>query len=297
MVVELFDQQSLQKLEQLALVATQVRVGMMKGDRRSRKRGSSVEFADYRDYVQGDDLRRLDWNIMARLEKPFIKLLEDEEDLSVHILLDASASMDWPQSDSEHHKLTYALRVAAALGYIGLLSGDQVNVTLLKASEERRGGPHRGRHFGIELIRFVEQIDAEGITDLNHMLTSYGQRAGRPGLLILLSDLLSPAGFFDGISSVLSRGFEIGIIHVLSPDEVEPPFGGDVKLVDVETRAEAEISLDGTTLRNYRNRFRQWQNEIVQQCRKWNVHFIPAITDLPWDKLILYNLRMEGLLD
>jgi uncharacterized protein (DUF58 family) len=295
--VELFDQQSLQKLEQLTLVATRVRVGMMKGDRRSRKRGSSVEFADYRDYVQGDDLRRLDWNIMARLEKPFIKLLEDEEDLAVHILVDASASMDWPQSDSEHHKLTFALRVAAALGYIGLLSGDQVNVTLLKEGDERQWGPHRGRHYGIELIRFMEQIDAEGITDLNHMLQNYGQRASRPGLLILISDLLSPAGFFDGVSSVLSRGYEIGIIHVLSPDEVEPPFGGDVKLVDVETRAEAEITLDGTTLRLYRSRIRQWQNEILQQCRKWGVHFIPAKTDLPWDKLILYSLRMEGLLD
>ena len=118
----LFDPNTLQKLEQLALVATKVRVGMMKGERRSRKRGSSIEFADYRDYVRGDDLRRLDWNIMARLEKPFIKLLEDEEDLAVHILVDTSASMDWPTAaaadTNENHKLSYALRTAAALGYI-----------------------------------------------------------------------------------------------------------------------------------------------------------------------------------
>src|SRR5512134_2945356 len=96
MTLALFDEAALRKLEQLVLVAASVRVGLLKGERRSRKRGTSIEFADYRDYTRGDDLRRLDWNVYARLAKPFIKLLEEEEDLAVHVLLDSSGSMQWP---------------------------------------------------------------------------------------------------------------------------------------------------------------------------------------------------------
>src|SRR6187401_657312 len=96
----LFDETTLRKLEQLTLMAHKIRAGVMKGERRSVKRGTSIEFADYRDYTRGDDLRQLDWNVYARLEKPFIKLLEEEEDLAVHILLDASESMAWPDDGS-----------------------------------------------------------------------------------------------------------------------------------------------------------------------------------------------------
>ena len=131
--MKLFNEATLRKLEQLTLVAGQVRVGMMKGDRRSQKRGTSIEFADYRNYVRGDDLRRLDWIVYARLERPFIKLLEEEEDLAVHILVDGSASMDWPDGESEEQKLRYALLLAGALGHIALSSGDLTLVTLLRS--------------------------------------------------------------------------------------------------------------------------------------------------------------------
>ncbi|MCA9981224.1 MAG: DUF58 domain-containing protein, partial [Anaerolineales bacterium] len=131
--MQLFDEKTLRQLEQLTLIADKVRAGVMKGDRRSNKRGSSIEFADYRNYVKGDDLRRLDWNVYARLEKPFIKLLEEEEDLAVHLLVDASESMNWPDTPQEAdlNKLNYALRLAGALGHIGLTAGDQVSIALL----------------------------------------------------------------------------------------------------------------------------------------------------------------------
>ena len=134
----IIDESLLQRLEQLSLAATRVRAGQTAGERRSTKRGTSVEFADYRNYVRGDDLRRVDWNIYARLERPFVKLFEEEEDLAVHILLDGSGSMDWGGEPSDQqtgalNKWLYARRLAAALGYVALVSGDRLTVASLQS--------------------------------------------------------------------------------------------------------------------------------------------------------------------
>ena len=295
-IVTLFDQATLAKIEQLAIIATKVRVGMMKGDRRSRKRGSSIDFADYRDYVKGDDLRRLDWNIFARLGRPYIKLLEDEEDLAVHILIDVSASMNWPDNGSDYNKYQFSLRTAGALGYIGLGTGDQVSVSTFSEESIETWGPHRGRHNGVALFQFLEGCSPGGTTDINRSVREYRQKALRPGMVFLVSDLLSPSGFETGLHSLLSRGYEIVIIHVLAPDEVEPLFGGDVKLVDIETNDEAEISLNMATVGLYRTRIEEWRKDIKEFCRKRDVHYMPVETDYPWDKVILHSLRMEGVL-
>lgn len=292
----IFNESTLTKLEQLTLVADRVRVGVMKGDRRSRKRGSSVEFADYRDYSKGDDLRRLDWNVMARLERPFIKLLEEEEDLAVHLLLDASASMNWPdEADNETHKLAYGLRLAGALGHIALSTNDLVNVTLLNSQGDRTWGPFRGRRNGLQLLQFLETAVACGPTDLNISLRNYALRARRPGLLFLISDFLSPSGWREGLNALQARGYEIGLIHLFSPDEIDPPLGGDLKLVDIETGAEAEITLDPTTRDAYRARLQAWQAEIAATCARRHLHYIPIVTNTPWEKLILQILRRQGL--
>ena len=141
------------------LVAGKVRAGAIKGDRRSIKRGASVEFADYRNYVAGDDLRQLDWNIYARLERPYIKLLEDEEDLAVHLILDASASMDFPpEGEQEQHKLLYAKRVVAGLAYVSLTSGDRLTVTAINDRQSATFGPARGRGHSFAMLRFIQTI-------------------------------------------------------------------------------------------------------------------------------------------
>ncbi|MCI0643606.1 MAG: DUF58 domain-containing protein, partial [Chloroflexi bacterium] len=276
--MRIFDEATLRKLEQLTLIADRVRVGVMKGERRSRKRGSSIEFADYRNYAQGDDLRRLDWNVYARLERPFIKLLEEEEDLAVHLLVDGSQSMDWPDEDGDSNKLLYALRLAGALGHVGLAAGDQVTVTMLSSQGNLSWGPHRGRQNTLRLLQFLETGRAGGITDLNLALRQYSLRARRPGLLFLFSDLFSPAGYKEGLNALQSRGYEAGLVHVLSPDEVDPPLGGDVKLVDVETKSDAEITLDASTLGLYRRRLQEWQAEIAAYCAGRDVHYIPLTT-------------------
>jgi uncharacterized protein (DUF58 family) len=297
--MDLFDTPTLARLERLALTADQVRVGVMKGDRRSRKRGNSIEFADYRNYSQGDDLRRLDWNVYARLERPFIKLLEEEEDLAVHILIDTSTSMDWPPEEEETNKLRYALHLAAALGHIALASGDLVGVTLLQpAAGNKLWGPLRGRQQSLSLFQFLEAFGRRptgGATNLNHSLRQYAHHARRPGLLLLISDLLSPEGHSEGLAAVQQRGYEATIIHLLSPDEAEPSLVGDLTLLDVETNEPTELTLDASTLSIYRERLASWQSTIAEESNRRQIHYIPVITTTPWDVLVLQTLRQKGV--
>jgi len=309
----------LHKLERLSLVARRVRAGQAAGERRSTRRGTSVEFADYRDYTRGDDLRRVDWNIYARLERPFIKLFEEEEDLAVHILLDGSGSMDWGEEqgdggtreqgnkgtrgpgEGEKNKWVYARRLAAALGYIALVGGDRLSVALLRASSLPASlppasfGPVRGRGHALRLFEWLEGLEAGGTTDLNAGLRSYAISGGRPGLAVLISDLFSPAGYVEGLTRLAARGHEVAVLHVLAPDEVEPPLAGDLRLLDVETGDPQEVTIDGGMRALYCRRLAAWRGEIQATCRARDVHYVPVETDMPFDRVVLYDLRRAGL--
>jgi len=292
----LFDERTQRKLEQLMLIATRVRAGAMKGERRSIKRGTSIEFADYRNYTQGDDLRHLDWNIYARLDRPFIKLLEDEEDLAVHLLIDTSASMDWPQDgDSDERKMTYAQRLMAGLAYISMASNDRLMLTGISDSGLQQFGPVRGRGRSIAMMSFVAGLEAGGVTDLNDALKDYALRGGRPGLAIIISDMFSPTGFIDGLNALLGKGYEVVFIHTLSPDEITPPITGDLRLIDVETGEPQEVSVDSTMRQMYDNRLTNWRNDIQMECRRRGAHYVPVETSVSWEKLILSDMRRLGI--
>lgn len=285
------------RLEPLMLVARKVRAGAIKGDRRSIKRGSSIEFADYRNYVAGDDLRQLDWNIYARLERPYIKLLEDEEDLAVHLILDASASMDFPPEGEAHqHKLFYAKRILAGLAYVSLTSNDRLVLTTARGGDGATFGPTRGRAQGIAALRFIGEITAAGITDLDSALADYALRAGRPGLTLIISDMFSYEGrYLDGLKALLSRGHEVAFIHILAPEEVQPPVTGDLSLIDVETEVKQEVTLDGVMLGIYQQRVNSWRDEIRNECLRLGAHYFPLVTNRPWERLILADMRRAGL--
>lgn len=294
--MHLFDEPTLRKLEQLALIARRVRAGVMKGERRSTKRGTSIEFADYRDYTRGDDLRRLDWNIYARLERPFIKLLTEEEDLTAHILLDASASMDWPPDAAAVHKFRYARRLAGALGYIGLAASDRVAITLLSDGQMAgRWGPLRGRGHALGMLGWLESLSTGGTTDLNAALRDYALRGGRPGLVLLITDLLSPSGYTDGLTALQGRGHEVAVIHLLAPDEVEPQLAGDLRLVDSETGAGQDVTVDAAMRDLYMRRLHQWREEIAATCAGRAVHYVAVETGTPWERVILHALRRAGV--
>ncbi len=286
----LFDETTLRKLNQLTLVASRVRSGAIKGERRSSHRGSSVEFADYRNYTAGDDLRRLDWNIYARLEKPFIKLLEEEEDLAVYVLIDGSRSMDW--GEGEEHKFNYVLKLAAGIGSIALSSGDLLSVGFLQGGHvTSEFGPSRGQYALPRLFRFLESLKANQQTDLNASLRDYSIAPRRAGLVILISDLFAADGYESGLRQLLSRGHEAALIHVLSPDEVDPPLAGDLQLVDIETNFEQDVSVDGGLRNLYRARVQAWIQSTQADCRKHGIRYLDLVTSQPWEQALLLEMR------
>jgi uncharacterized protein (DUF58 family) len=290
----IFDETTLRKLNQLTLVASRVRAGAIKGERRSSRRGGSVEFADYRNYTPGDDLRRLDWNIYARLDRPFIKLLEEEEDLAVHILLDGSRSMDW--GEGEIHKFNYALRLTAGLGAIALASGDVLSIGFLQAGHViDEYGPTRGQASLPRLFNFLDELESNGETNLNNAVREYLLPARRPGLAIVISDLLVSDGHEAGLRLLRGRGFEVALIHVLSPDELDPPLAGDLQLIDIETGQSQDISLDGGLREQFRTKARSWIHTIQVDSRKQDIRYLQLTTDLPWDQALLLEMRRSSI--
>lgn len=292
----LFDESSLRKLQQLTLVTSRVRAGALRGERRSLKRGAGLEFADFRDYVHGDDLRRVDWNVYARLDRPYIKLREEEEDLAIHILIDASQSMEW--GEGAQHKLSYALHLAAGLGSIGLSTGDRVSVVMLRDAKHLAVPPEvslRGQQYLMQLLNFLEVQQAAGTTDLEAAIRRYLLTPRRPGLAILISDLLSPNGYQSALKMLQQRGHEVAIVHVLAPDEVDPPLAGDLRLIDVETGSAQEVSLDGGLRDAYRERVKAWRNEARAFCRARGLRYLAVETDRAWDEVVLYDMRRAGM--
>jgi uncharacterized protein (DUF58 family) len=292
----LFDETSLRKLQQLTLVTARVRAGALRGERRSLKRGAGLEFADFRDYVPGDDLRRVDWNVYARLDRPYVKLREEEEDLAVHILVDASQSMAW--GEGAQHKFHYALHLAAGLGSIGLSTGDRLTTVMLSEAKHLAHMPEislRGQQYLLQLLRFLAAQQAAGATDLESATRRYLIKPRRPGLVILISDLLSPTGYQSALKLLQQRGHEVAIVHVLSPDEVDPPLAGDLKLIDVETDSTQEVSIDGGLRDAYRERVVAWRGEAQAFCRARNVRYLAVQTDRPWDEVVLYDMRKAGV--
>jgi uncharacterized protein (DUF58 family) len=266
----------------------------LQGERRSPKRGQSVEFADFRPYAPGDDFRRIDWNAYARLERFFIKLFVEEEDLTVHLLVDTSRSMDW----GAPNKLWYAARAAGALGYVALVGLDRVTIKALGDGPNGNGGhfpPHRGKQQAMALFSFLQTLHAGGRTDLGPRLRAYAAASTRPGPLLLFSDLMDD-GWADGLQALAARGFEVTVLHTLSPDEADPELAGDLKLLDIETGAEVEITADYEMLQRYRDGLASWQRELRQFCGARGMHYVPVVTSVSFEELLYAVLRQRGVL-
>lgn len=296
---QLLPESTRRRLDPLLLVARKIRAGAMKGERRSVRRGTSIEFADYRNYSPGDDLRKLDWNVYARLERPYIKLLEDEQDLAVTLLVDTSASMDWPRTseggEPAHHKLQFALRLAAGLAYLALKGGDRLLISALSDAGRSIYGPVRGRAQSIAMLNYLYQLRGRGITDLNSLLRDHAARERRAGLTVIISDFFSPNGYTDGLNALLAKGHEVALLHVLAPDELTPPLTGDLRLVDVETGRGQEVTVDATMRHLYTERLRGWLDTLRDDSARKGVHYLLLTTDTPAEKALLFDLRRLGL--
>jgi uncharacterized protein (DUF58 family) len=302
----LFDGPFLRRLEALSLVVRQSRAGQWQGERRSLKRGQSVEFADYRNYVPGDDFRLVDWNAYGRLERFFLKLFVEEEEQIVHLLIDTSRSMDWPSAalNPDLNKLTYARRAAAAVGYISLAGLDRVTIAGVNTALSHHFPPHRGRHQAFALFDFLTGLTATGPTQLDQALGQYAAQARQPGPLLIFSDLLDASTgssaaqppWASGLNALLARRFEISLIHILSPDEVEPSLTGDLRLLDSETGRPVEITADYEALTRYKAGLAAWQAELREWCTRRSVAYVPVTTDVPFEQFIFTFLRQRGIL-
>ncbi len=276
----------------LRFVTRKRRRGGTWGERRSTRRGAGLEFADYRDYTPGDDPRRVDWNLYARLDRPYVRLFEEEEDLAVSVVLDGSASMAW--GEDADARWPAAQRLAGALGAMALLGGDGLRGALLRGDARGAWGPQRGRGYVPPWLRWIETLRPEEAAPARPPAATLRELAAhpqRPGLLLLLTDGYDPPGLASGIAALAGRGHEVVLLHLLTADDVAPTARGDLRLVDVETGAKCEVTVDNATLDAYQRRFAAWQSELRALVGKHQGRYVALRTDQPLRQMLLENLR------
>lgn len=283
----------LRSLEQFQLLAARRAKSSARGERRSRARGQSVEFADYRNYVHGDDFRYLDWNLYGRLDRLFLKLYEEERELPVRVLLDASESMSF----GSPRKFDFARQVTAAVGYVGLCGFDRVSVVPFPAKAGgdavARAGLRsvRGKRSARSFFQNLEQLTPGGAANLNESLRRAALETRQPGLAVVVSDMLDPGGYEAGLMALVARGFQVSVVQVLSPEEVEPGTFGDLRLVDAESGAVQEVTFGRFRLKAYQQSVRAYIQRLREYCQARGINFFSTRSDTGLEDLLLRQLR------
>ena len=293
----------LRRLEQFQLLAARRAKSSAKGERRSRARGQSVEFADYRNYVHGDDFRYLDWNLYGRLERLFLKLYEEERELPVRIFLDASESMTF----GEPRKFDFARQVAAAIGYVALSGFDRVSVIPFPdrandanmdpgariAELAARGALRsvRGKRSAIQFFQNLSKLTAGGAANLNEALRRGALEARQAGVAVVLGDFLDPAGYESGLNALVGRGFQVDLVQILAPDELSPATFGDLRLVDSESGAAQEVTFGRFRLKAYRQTVQNFMQRLREFCQARGINFFTASSNTDLQELLLKQLR------
>ncbi len=293
----------LRRLEQFQLLAARRAKSSAKGERRSRARGQSVEFADYRTYVQGDDFRYLDWNLYGRLDRLFLKLYEEERELPVRIFLDASESMSFGQP----RKFDFARQVAAAVGYVALSGFDRVSVIPFPgvAGEDPGSAPARlaesaargalrsvrGKRSTMQFFRDLGALTAGGAANLNEALRRGALETRQAGLGVVLSDFLDPQGYEPGLTALLGRGFQVDIVQILAPEELSPSTYGDLRLVDAETGGMQEVTFGRYRLKAYQRTVQNYIQRLREFCQSRGINFFTVASNTALEELLLKQLR------
>ena len=287
----LLSPQLLAQLERMELVTRNVFRGRLKGDRRSRRKGQSVEFADFRSYVPGDDLRFLDWNLYARLDKMFLKLFLEEEDLHFYALIDASTSMDF----GEPTKLHYAKQLAAALGFVGLCRADRVRIESLGSSRQHAGPVLRGRQSLWRMLAWLDDLPPGENVPLVEGVKNFCLRNSGKGILVLISDLMDKQGYESALRYLLAQQLDVYVVHVLAAEELNPELTGDLKLVDCEDADVAEITVSRPLMERYRRTVASFIDGAREFCTRRGMNYLMTNTERPVDELVLNYLRRRGL--
>jgi uncharacterized protein (DUF58 family) len=294
-VDELIGSELMAKLDQVDVMSRKIFAGKLQGERRSKKRGTSVEFADYRHYVHGDDLRFIDWNIYARLDKLFLKMFLEEEDLSLIIALDTSASMHWGNPS----KFIFNQRLAMALGYIGLANHNRVTLYAFDSGEVRPLPNLRGLRRTREMGEWILHLEPGGTSSFNDAMRSIALSRQGKGVMVILSDFMLKEGYEKGLRYLAGGGFDTFCIQVLSPEEVDPGkhgLAGDLRLTDVEDEDTAEITVSAALLKRYKQNLDTFCGKLRDFCVRRGIMHLTIDTATNLDTLLLDYLRTRGLL-
>lgn len=297
----------LPRLERLSLGAGRRVAGTLQGKRRSRRLGSSLEFADYRPYTAGDDIRRFDWGVYSRTGKPFIRQFMDEQELMVSVYIDCSASMDFGarkgKVSSEGNgeipsKLQYAKQLAASIGYIALCSYERVQATCYSRSLDSRLPVLRGRGAIHRLFQFLDEAPVGGEGSLAASLGEPGAIPRLPGMTWIFSDFWLRDGE-EEIGNALSRlagaGQEVVLVHVLSQEEMDPSYSGDLRLVDSEIGTGKDVALTGKVLQAYRSEWDKYRNNLSSYAAERGISYVLIPNDMPLQQAVFEVLAKSGL--
>ncbi len=284
----------LRRLEQFQLLAARRAKSSARGERRSKARGQSVEFADHRNYVPGDDFRYLDWNLYGRLEKLFLKLYEEERELPVRIFLDASESMAF----GEPRKFDFARQIAAAVGYVALCGFDRVSVIPFPDNPGEtavRGALRavRGRKSALYYVQNISQLTAKGTASFNESLRRGALEARQAGVAIVLSDFLDPAGYEAGLTALVGRGFQVNAVQILAPEELSPSTFGDLRLIDAETGNVQEVTFGRYRMSSYQQMVQNFCQRLREYSQARGISFFMASSDMSLEHLLLKQLRQS----
>jgi len=290
--VALLDPSFMARLDQLDVMSRKLLAGKMKGERRSKRRGQSVEFADYRNYVVGDDLRFIDWNVYARLDRLFLKLFLEEEDLSLYILLDVSKSCDF----GNPAKAFYIKQVAAALGYIGLVNYNRVHISAMAEGIVAETGAMRGRRRVSQMIDFVDKLKPTGASHLAEACKKFALQHRQKGVCVVLSDFFDKGGYENGLRYVAGGKYDLFAVQCLAPQEIEPDLQGDLKLRDIEDDDLAEVSITQPLIKQYKANLNAYCLGLKDYITRRGGTYLFTSTAVPFDTLVLNYLRERGLL-
>lgn len=282
----LLDPGFLTRLERLQLATRRRLAGRLGAEHRSPRHGATLDFAEYREYVPGDDFRRIDYQALARLDQLVVRLFEAEDDLTVRLLIDTSASM-------AGGKFRQAQRIAAALGFVALIRRDAV--TLLTIPRGRVAPRFTGRHAAVPLFEHLEALEPTGATPFADAARDLLARPGPSGLTVLVSDLLTPE-WSDGISRLPARGGDLAVIHVLAADELHPTVVGDLELVDRETGDRVAVSLSPDARRDYERVAQAWADDVARRCRQVEAAYVRVLDVEPLEPLLLGAWRSASVL-
>jgi uncharacterized protein (DUF58 family) len=285
-----FEDDFLKKLEYLHVVSKRAFAGQSRADRLAPKRGHGLEFADHRGYTPGDDFRHIDWKAYKRLNRLLLRLFDEEQDLPIYLLLDTSRSMAQPE------KFDQARRLTAALCYIGLSHLDRVSMISFgaKLGDESAPGTGKGRIFRV--FEMLETLEADGPTNLRAAFTEFASRGRRRGLVAVISDFLDAGGCEAGLKILRTLGHDVFAVHVAAEADRDPAAHGEVRFVDAETDERRDIDVTPRLAAAYRTAWQAHTHAIEQFCARYDIGYVRADAERPFDEIILQTFRQGRFL-